>query len=88
MKGKSPSFTSRVLTVVQSIPKGETLSYAAVAARAGSPRAARAVGTIMRNNYNLTVPCHRVVHTNGSVGNYNRGGTAAKKKLLQQEGAI
>lgn len=82
------TFTDRVRAVVRAIPKGETRTYGEVAAAAGSPGAARAVGTIMANNYLPDVPCHRVVKADGSVGGYNRGGVNTKKKLLQQEGAL
>lgn len=79
------NFSERVRSVVRSIPKGETLSYKQVAALAGSPNAARAVGTIMKNNYDNTVPCHRVIKSDGSPGGYNRGGEERKRKLLEQE---
>ncbi|MFA6503034.1 MAG: MGMT family protein [Candidatus Paceibacterota bacterium] len=86
-KGNS-SFAEQIRAVVRTIPKGKTLSYKAVAARAGSPNAARAVGTIMKNNYDPSVPCHRVVRSDGQVGGYNRGGEEAKKRLLRAEGAL
>lgn len=88
MERLKSNFTERVRSVVRSIPKGETLSYGQVAAVAGSPGAARAVGSIMKNNYDKSVPCHRVIQANGSLGGYNRGGESAKRKLLQKEGAI
>jgi O-6-methylguanine DNA methyltransferase len=81
------TFRERVLTVVRRIPKGKVMSYQEVARRAGSPRAARAVGTIMSHNYDPTIPCHRVVHADGTPGNYNRGGGTRKRSLLQAEGA-
>lgn len=81
-------FTQRVLQVVRTIPRGKTLSYGEVARRAGSPKAARAVGTIMKGNYDPTVPCHRVVRSDGSIGQYNRGGAKQKRALLKKEGAI
>lgn len=81
------SFTKRTLSVVAGIPKGKTLSYKQVASLAGSPRAYRAVGTIMANNYNMSIPCHRVICSNGSIGNYNRG-IHEKREKLQQEGAL
>ncbi len=80
------SFRDSVLDVVKAIPKGQTLSYAQVAERAGSPGAERAVGTIMRNNFDPDVPCHRVIRSDGKLGEYNRGGEEAKRKLLQEEG--
>ncbi len=82
------NFTERVRSVVRDIPKGETMTYGEVAALAGSPNAARAVGTIMSKNYDPSVPCHRVIGANGSLGGYNRGGVEKKRELLQQEGAL
>ena len=82
------SFADRVRDVVRSIPKGETMSYKQVAKLAGNSGASRAVGTIMKNNHALTVPCHRVIRSDGKIGDYNRGGTKAKIALLKKEGAI
>ena len=87
-KDKETSFTERVRAAVRKIPKGETRSYKEVAIAAGSPNAARAVGTIMANNYLPDVPCHRVILSNGSVGEYNRGGSRKKTKILREEGAL
>lgn len=81
-------FAERVRGVVRKIPEGKTMSYQEVAARAGNAGAARAVGTIMKNNYLPDVPCHRVVRKDGKIGQYNRGGPAAKRKLLIAEGAL
>ncbi len=67
------------------IPKGKTLSYKQVAAKAGNAKAARAVGTIMAHNYNPKIPCHRVVRSDGGVGDYNRGGPMRKMELLMEE---
>ena len=64
------------------------MSYKEVAARAGNINAARAVGNIMANNWDKKIPCHRVVKSNGSFGNYNRGGAKNKIKILRREGAI
>jgi methylated-DNA-[protein]-cysteine S-methyltransferase len=80
-------FAYEVREVVRNIPKGETRSYKEVAYAAGRPGAARAVGTIMKHNYDATVPCHRVVRSDGKIGDYNRGGAEAKWELLQKEGA-
>ena len=82
------NFTKRVRDVVRAIPKGETMSYGDVAAVAGSPGAARAVGTIMSKNFDETVPCHRVIGAGGSLGGYNRGGITRKKELLKEEGVV
>ncbi|MFA6519402.1 MAG: MGMT family protein [Candidatus Paceibacterota bacterium] len=81
-------FAERVRDIVRQIPKGQTLSYMRVAAIAGNPGAARAVGTVMKNNFDPLVPCHRVVRADGKVGDYNRGGERAKKRLLEKEGAL
>lgn len=85
---KIKSFADRVKEAVRKIPKGKTLSYMIVAKRAGNPHAARTVGTIMKNNYDPMVPCHRVIRADGRVGEYNRGGERAKKRLLEKEGAL
>ncbi len=77
-------FKKKVLDVVYSIPAGTTLSYKEVAQLAGSPRAFRAVGTIMKQNYDPAIPCHRVICSDGSLGGYN-GGQEKKKALLEAE---
>lgn len=79
------TFAENVRKVVAKIPKGKTMTYAQVAKAAGSPRAARAVGSIMRANYDPKIPCHRVVRSDGSVGEYNRGGAVRKRELLAEE---
>ena len=81
------SFKQKVFAVVKKIPKGKTLTYKEVAVRAGSPLSARAVGNILHTNYDKSIPCHRVVRSDGTFGGYNRG---AKKKiaLLKKEGAL
>jgi methylated-DNA-[protein]-cysteine S-methyltransferase len=80
------SFTEIVRTCVRSIPKGEVRSYAEVAQMAQRPRAARAVANIMAKNFDPSVPCHRVIRSDGHVGGYNRGGPARKAALLAVEG--
>ena len=85
---KKSSFADRVRDAVRQIPKGETRSYGEVARAIGYPGAARAVGTVMKHNFDPTVPCHRVVRADGKVGDYNRGGERAKKRLLEKEGAL
>jgi O-6-methylguanine DNA methyltransferase len=77
-------FKERVLDIVSKIPKGDTLSYKQVAELAGSPGAARAVGNIMKGNYNQDIPCHRVIKSDSLLGGYNRG-EARKKLLLEKE---
>lgn len=81
------TFTERVYDVVRHIPKGQVLSYAQVAQKAGSPGAVRAVGSILSKNYDPAIPCHRVIRSDGSLGQYNRG-EEQKKKLLIAEGYL
>ncbi|MGV9771371.1 methylated-DNA--[protein]-cysteine S-methyltransferase [Streptosporangium sp. NPDC003464] len=78
-------FRRTVLTHLSEIGYGTTASYAAVAAAAGSPKAVRAVGTACATNpLPVIVPCHRVVRSDGTLGQYV-GGTDAKKVLLALE---
>ena len=81
------TFREKVLEVVRKIPRGQTLSYQEVAKRAGHALAARAVGAIMRANHDPSVPCHRVIKSDGTLGGYN-GGRQKKIALLKKEGAI
>jgi O-6-methylguanine DNA methyltransferase len=80
------TFTQKVRDIVRKIPRGKVMTYAHVAAKAGSPRASRAVGNIMKQNYDKEVPCHRVVRTDGGMGGYNRGGEGKKLEILKKEG--
>ena len=83
------SFAERVRDAVRQIPRGETKSYGEVARAIGYLGAARAVGTVMKNNHDPSVPCHRVIRADGSLGGYNRnGGEHAKRRLLEKEGAL
>ena len=82
------TFTDKVRAIVAKIPEGKTMTYKQVATKAGSPKAARAVGMIMRANYDTGIPCHRVIGSDGRMRGYNRGGIEAKKALLQKEKAI
>ncbi len=78
-------FQQRILTATRNIAYGETLSYAEVAAKAGSPRAARAVGNAMAaNRIPVIIPCHRVISANGKLGGY-KGGVQCKEWLLSHE---
>jgi O-6-methylguanine DNA methyltransferase len=83
-KGRTP-FTLRVLSVVRRIPPGRVATYGEVAAMAGRPRAARAVGTIMRDCSKPDVPCHRVIAAGGKLGGYG-GREMLKRALLVAEG--
>jgi len=79
------AFQIRVWEALRSIPVGETLTYAQVAAAIGAPRAVRAVGSACgANAVALAVPCHRVVRSDGSLGGY-RWGVEKKSALLRAE---
>jgi methylated-DNA-[protein]-cysteine S-methyltransferase len=82
-----PPFLLRVQRAAQQIPPGETRSYGELAALAGSPRAARAVGQAMATNpWPIVVPCHRVFASKG-FGEYSAGsGVPTKLRLLWREG--
>lgn len=82
------SFADKVRDIVSKIPKGKTMTYKQVATKAGNSKAARAVGAVMRSNYNPDIPCHRVIKSDGSFGSYNRGGTLKKQAILREERAI
>lgn len=82
------TFKEKVLKIVGKIPASKTMTYKQVAEKAGSPGAARAVGSIMKANFNTKIPCHRVIRSDGKVGEYNRGGSKEKARKLRQEGAI
>jgi methylated-DNA-[protein]-cysteine S-methyltransferase len=82
------SFKEKVLSIVSKIKKGHTMTYKEVAEKACSPGASRAVGSIMKANYKESIPCHRVIRSDGSVGEYNRGGPSEKYKKLKAEGAL
>lgn len=80
------TFREKVLAVVAKIPKGSVMTYTQVARKAGSPLASRVVGNLMKVNYDPAIPCHRVIRSDGTIGDYNRGGSAKKLALLRQEG--
>lgn len=80
------TFSEQVKAVVRTIPKGEVRTYKEVATAAGNPQAARAVANIMAKNYDETVPCHRVIRSDGELGGYNRGGVEQKRAILKKEG--
>ncbi len=84
----SPFRRTVLETLRASVAPGATTSYGSLGARAGHPRAARAVGTAMaRNPVPIVVPCHRVLPGSGGVGSY-AGGPARKRALLQLEGHL
>ena len=82
------SFQEKVIDVVKGIKKGTVMTYGEVARRAGNEKASRAVGTLMAKNNDVTVPCHRVVKSDGSIGMYNGLQGVDKSELLKQEGVM
>ena len=86
MKKPIKTFTEKVRDVVREIPRGTVLTYTQVAKKAGNAKAVRAVGSIMAKNFDPDIPCHRVIRSDGTIGNYNRGGSEKKREILQKEG--
>ena len=80
-------FEKKVWAAAKRIPAGRVATYADVARSIGNPRAVRAAGSALNKNPYRSVPCHRVVRSDGSVGGYARG---VKKKIarLVSEGVI
>ena len=77
-------FQQKVYEVVSKIPSGITLTYKEIARRAGKPKAYRAVGNILNKNYDPKIPCHRVIRSDGKIGDYNRG-NGQKTAILKKE---
>ena len=83
---KMTDFERKILALVSRIPLGKITTYKLLAQKIGNKNSVRAVGNALHKNPNLVkIPCHRVVRTNGEIGNY-RLGLAKKVKLLQNEG--
>jgi len=80
-------FQSLVFAATKKIPKGQTRTYAQIAQIIGRPKSARAVGNALNKNRNQTVPCHRVIKSNGELGGFAFG-AAKKRALLTKEGFI
>lgn len=85
--GQETAFTRRVLAVLRRIPVGRVTTYGTVARLAGKPRAARAVGNIMREASTPGLPYHRVIAAGGALGGYG-GNIALKRSLLIAEGLV
>jgi O-6-methylguanine DNA methyltransferase len=86
--GSVTTFQRQVLLVAATIPRGEVRPYGWLAREVGHPGAVRAVGSAMaRNPVPLIIPCHRVVRSDGMIGNYSLGGPDNKVRLLRLEGA-
>jgi O-6-methylguanine DNA methyltransferase len=86
LRGRT-EFEVAVWTKALEIPRGEVRPYGWIAAEIGRPKAVRAVGTALGHNpVPLVVPCHRVVRTDGTIGQYSLGGPANKRTILAGEG--
>jgi len=80
-------FEQAVLLKAREIPRGQVRTYGWIAAQIGRPLAVRAVGTALRKNpVPVFIPCHRVVRSNGQLGQYALGGTQQKAAILSAEG--
>jgi O-6-methylguanine DNA methyltransferase len=82
-----PDFYVKVWKACFKISAGKTLTYLQLAKNIGAPRAARAVGTALsKNPFAPVIPCHRVIRTDGKIGNYSAAGGIKKKlKMLKYE---
>ena len=79
-------FQRKVLLTTYIIPRGSTETYASIAKKIGNPKSTRAVGTALaKNPFPILIPCHRVIRSDGKIGNY-QGGTEKKRALLKKEG--
>ena len=86
LRGRT-EFEVAVWTKALEIPRGEVRPYGWIAAEIGRPKAVRAVGTALGHNpVPLIVPCHRVVRTDGTIGQYSLGGPRNKRTILAAEG--
>jgi O-6-methylguanine DNA methyltransferase len=87
LRGSTP-FEQAVWMKALEIPRGEVRPYGWIATEIGRPRAVRAVGTALGHNpVPLIVPCHRVVRSDGMIGQYSLGGPENKRTILAEEGA-
>lgn len=83
MKHKT-KFQNKVYEIVKKIPRGKVITYKEIAKAVNRPRAYRAVGNALNKNIDPTVPCHRVIRSNGSPGGYRKG-IKKKIELLKNE---
>ena len=87
MRNLDPSFNEKCYALLQKIPQGKVTTYKEIA-KALNTKAYRAVGNAMaKNDQLMVIPCHRVIKSNGEIGNY-RLGVTQKKNLLEKEGLV
>ena len=84
---KGTEFQIKVWKEIVKIPYGETITYKELAVAIGEPNSSRAVANACgKNPYPPTIPCHRVIRSDGELGGYSgKGGVKTKKKLLEEE---
>lgn len=87
IKPQFSPFKEKIYALAKQIPQGKVATYGQLAALAGSPGASRAVGMCLSQNLTPeTVPCHRIVASNGKLTGYAFGGVTKKKEILEKEG--
>lgn len=84
---KLTKFQEKVYNIVRKIPRGQVLTYKEIARLIGRPLAYRAVGNSLNKNPFKSVPCHRIIRSDGKVGGYAKG-NKMKVKLLKKEGYL
>mgnify|MGYP001160784061 FL=1 len=86
-KLEGTEFQKKVWKEIYKIPKGQTKTYKEIAILVGSPKSSRAVANACgKNPFPITIPCHRVIKSDGSIGGYSaKGGIRKKKALLSEE---
>ena len=84
---KGTEFQIKVWKEIVKIPYGETITYKDLAVAIGKPNSSRAVANACgKNPYPVTIPCHRVIRSDGNLGGYSgKGGIKTKIKLLKRE---
>lgn len=89
-KLKGTAFQKSVWAELSKIKRGEVVSYKELAERIGKPKAVRAVANAVgANPLPIKIPCHRVIHSDGTIGGYSgKGGVKTKLELLKKEGVI
>ena len=87
MKLNGTKFQLRVWNYLKKIPKGKIKTYKEIAVAIKKPKSSRAVANACsKNPFPITIPCHRVIRSDGKLGGYSaRGGASLKKKLLKSE---
>ena len=90
LKLKGTEFQIKVWNSLRAIKKGEVKTYAQISKLVGRPNSIRAVANaIGRNPYPISIPCHRVIRSDGSLGGYSgKGGLKRKRYLLKREGIL